>query len=278
MIKKFKKTFSFSGQQLLFLVLVVLTTLFILLDSTNLLTPLRSGISFLFEPVSVDASEVAMGIKEYAKTITHISEFKKEFNEMKIDIYEKDVNNAYYHTLLEEKEALEKQMNLAKKDTKFLTAKVVGGDSISSLRINVGKKDGVKKGSVVSFGNMLVGIAEVVDEYGSLVTLPYSKNSSFEVFITPVGVEEGVVTEGVKVLSKAVVKGMGDHISIENISKDVDVKDGDIVVTNDSKVGNYLVIGKLTGLSSNPAETSRSATVLPLVEYSNLMTVFVSVE
>ena len=71
---------------------------------------------------------------------------------------------------------------------------------------------------------------------------------------------------------------MGDHISIENISKDVDIKDGDIVVTNDSKVGTYLVVGKLTGLSSNPAETSRSATVLPLVEYSNLMTIFVSVE
>ena len=64
----------------------------------------------------------------------HMYQNLKEFNEMKIDIYEKDVNNAFYHTLLEEKEALEKQMNLAKKDTKFLTAKVIGGDNISSLR------------------------------------------------------------------------------------------------------------------------------------------------
>lgn len=277
-MRKFKKPFSFSSEQLFFLLSIVLVVFFLLLDSTAILSPLRRGVSFLFEPVSADAGVVGMGIKEYTQTVTQVSKFKNEFNDMKIEMYEKDINNAYYQTILEEKEALEKQLNLAKKDEKYLTAKVVGRGNVTSLRINVGSKDGVRQGNSVSFGNMLVGLVEVVDEYGSLVVLPYSKSSSFEVFLAPVGVESGVVSESVKVLSKAVIRGTGDHINIENISVNAEVKDGDIVITNDPKIGKYLVVGKIAGLSSNPAETSRSATVVPLVEYFNLMTVFVSID
>jgi len=75
-----------------------------------------------------------------------------------------------------------------------------------------------------------------------------------------------------------VLKGVGNHISIENISTTSSVKEGDIVITNDSKVGQYLVVGRLSNLSSNPAETSRSGTVTPFVEYSDLMTVFVALK
>ena len=278
MVKKLKKVFSFSGQQLFFLISTVLIIFFLLLDSTDILLPLRKGISFLFEPVSVDASQLGGNVKEYVGIITQVSKFKKEYNDMKIEMYEKDVNNAYYLSLLEEKESLEKQLNLTVKDKKYLSAKVMGNVDVTMLNINVGSKDGVKKGDVVSLGNMFVGLVEVVDEYGSLVVLPYSKSSSLEVFITPVGVENGVVLENVKVLSKAVIMGMGDRINIENISVNVDVKEGDVVVTNDSKVGGYVVVGKLVNLSSNPAETSRSATVVPLVDYSDLMTVFVNID
>ncbi|MGI6484611.1 MAG: rod shape-determining protein MreC [Candidatus Dojkabacteria bacterium] len=278
MVKKLKKVFSFSGQQLFFLISTVLIIFFLLLDSTGILLPLRKGVSFLFEPVSVDASQLGGNVKEYVGIITQVSKFKKEYNDMKIEMYEKDVNNAYYLSLLKEKESLEKQLNLTVKDKKYLSAKVMGNVDVTMLNINVGSKDGVKKGDVVSLGNMFVGLVEVVDEYGSLVVLPYSKSSSLEVFITPVGVENGVVLENVKVLSKAVIMGMGDRINIENISVNVDVKEGDVVVTNDSKVGGYVVVGKLVNLSSNPAETSRSATVVPLVDYSDLMTVFVNID
>ena len=72
-----KESFFFLWSTAFVSLLILLTITFILLDSTNLLTPLRSGISFLFEPVSVDASEIGMEIKEYAKTITHVSEFKR---------------------------------------------------------------------------------------------------------------------------------------------------------------------------------------------------------
>lgn len=273
-MKKYKKSFSFSAQQLFLLILIPVILFLVLLDSRELLSPLRNGISFLYEPASFSGSEFGEGVKEFTSTAFSISDFRKEYNQMKIDMYEKDINNAYYQTLLEEKISLEKQLNLGNKGLNFFKAKVVGKDS-SSLRINIGKREGVEVGDVVSLGNMFVGMVEQADEIGSLVVLPYSKNSSFEVFVTSLGVENGVILDTPVVLSKAVLKGVGDHISIENISTISSVKDGDIVITNDSKIGQYLVVGRLTNLSSNPAETSRSGTVIPLVEYFDLMTVFV---
>jgi len=275
-MKKYKKSFSLSDQQYFFIILIPILVLLILLDSRNLLSPFRDGISFLYEPVAVSGSQAGSGMKDYFTTFTQISDFQNEYNQMKIDIYEKDIYNAYYQTILEEKRALENQLNFANKGAHYLKAKVVGHDNVS-LRINVGREDGVVEGDTVLLGNMLVGIVQEVDMNGSLVILPYSKNSSFEVFITPIGVENGVVTDKVTILSKAVVKGAGDHIGIENISSESLVKNGDIVVSNDSKINQYLVVGKIVDLSSNPAETSRNGKVMPIIDYNDLMTVFVEI-
>ena len=273
-MKKYKKSFTISDKQSFFIILIPIIILLILLDSRNLLYFFRNGLSFIYEPVAVSGSQIGKGIKDYFLTFSQISDFRDEYNQMKIDIF--DINNAYYQTILEEKLALEKQLNVANKEAHYLKAKVVGYDS-DSIRINVGSEDGVVVGDTVLLGNMFVGIVHGVDLNGSLVILPYSKNSSFEVFISPLGIENGVVTEKTEVFSKAVVKGVGDHIDIENISSESLVQDGDIVVSNDKKINQYLVIGKIANISSNPAEASRRGNVVPLIDYNDLMTVFVDI-
>lgn len=55
------------------------------------------------------------------------------------------------------------------------------------------------------------------------------------------------------------------------------VRDGDIVVSNDKKINQYLIIGRIANISSNPAETSRRGNVVPLIDYNDLMTVFVDI-
>jgi len=275
-MKKYKKSFTISDKQSFFIILIPIIILLILLDSRNFLYFFRNGLSFIYEPVAVSGSQIGKGIKDYFLTFSQISDFRDEYNQMKIDIFEKDINNAYYQTILEEKLALEKQLNMANKEAHYLKAKVVGYDS-DSIRINVGSEDGVVVGDTVLLGNIFVGIVHGVDLNGSLVILPYSKNSSFEVFLSPSGIENGVVTEKAEVFSKAVVKGVGDHIEIENISSESLVRDGDIVVSNDKKINQYLVIGKIANISSNPAETSRRGNVVPLIDYNDLMTVFVDI-
>ena len=125
---------------------------------------------------------------------------------------------------------------------------------------------------------MYVGQISSVDLNGSVVRLMTSKNSTLEVIITRKGVENAAIADPIEALSRAVVTGSPDGIKIENISTTADIKDGDIVVINDSRIGEYLVLGYIVGLTNNPADTSRSGYVSAIIDYDNLMTVFVKTE
>lgn len=278
MLNKKNVTKNILGENTLLVLGLVIAGVLFLLDTFALTKPLRNGFSFLFNPIYVDGRSIGGGVKEYFGTIGKIGEFRKEFNELKISSYEKDINNAHYQVLLEENASLKKQLNLGNQEKRCLLSKVLGIDNISNMQVDKGSKEGVRKGSVVSVGNMFVGIVQSVDSEGSLVLLPYSKNSTFEVFVSDIGVKDGKVLEGVPILSKAVLRGGDDDINIENISMNSSVKDGDIVVTMDERIAGYLIVGQIANLVSNPAATSKSAKVVPLVDYDDLMTVFIDIE
>ena len=74
-----------------------------------------------------------------------------------------------------------------------------------------------------------------------------------------------------------VVVGTADGIRVENISSTAEVKEGDVVLMNDSRVGSHLVIGYLVSISDNPSSTSKSGYVSPIVDYDSLLTVFVKI-
>jgi cell shape-determining protein MreC len=56
------------------------------------------------------------------------------------------------------------------------------------------------------------------------------------------------------------------------------VVNGDVVMVNDSKVGENLVLGTVVALSEDPATTTRSGYVSPVVDYYDLINVFVRIE
>jgi cell shape-determining protein MreC len=75
-----------------------------------------------------------------------------------------------------------------------------------------------------------------------------------------------------------VVSGSSDGIRIENIGMNSGVENGDIVVVNDSKVGENLVLGTVVGLSEDPATTTRTGYVSPAVDYYDLTNVFIRID
>ncbi|MGI5897652.1 MAG: rod shape-determining protein MreC [Candidatus Dojkabacteria bacterium] len=271
------KNSIFDKTYISFIFVFFVTLMLVLLDSIGVVNPLRKTISFVFEPVSYNGSEIGGRVREYFASLTKMDEFRKDYNKLKVDIYEKDVNNSYYLLLKEENEALKKQLQLADITKKYVEAKVLSGGNSEYLRINVGSKDGVEQDDVVSIGNMYIGQVIKADLNGSLVKLAASKDSRFEVILTESGVKDAVISSSPTVLTKAVVVGLGNSISVENINVNANVKDGDIVVLNDEKIGAYLVLGYLVGLSDNPASTSRTGYVTPLADYDSLITVFVNI-
>lgn len=273
-----RANFILNREYLVLPIGLVFSILLILLDTLGFLSFLRTGISFVFEPISYNGKVVGSEVKNYFENFVKLSEFRDEYNRLKIDIYEKDVNNAYYSLLREENESLRKQISLGDLSRKYVTAKTMKSDSPDYLNLNVGDAEDVIVNDIVSWGNMYVGTVIKSDLNGSLVQLASGKGSNLEVIVTEVGVKDAAISTMPVVLSKGVVSGTADGIKIENISMSANVKDGDIVVINDSKVGEYLVLGYLVGLSDNPATTSRSGYVSPMVDYDSLITVFVRID
>jgi len=82
-------------------------------------------------------------------------------------------------------------------------------------------------------------------------------------------------SDGRNILSRAVVNGSSDGIKIENIGMNSGVEDGDVVIVNDSKVKDNLVLGHIVGLSKDPATTTRTGYVSPTIDFYDLLNVFV---
>ncbi|HAM37467.1 TPA: hypothetical protein DCP42_01995 [Patescibacteria group bacterium] len=254
---------------------LVLAIVFLLMDGFGNLAGLRNGISFTFEPISFQANSAGTKVGEYFQTFVNLGAFRKEFNDLKIKSYENETQYANYLVLKNENEALKKQIALGNKGSKYILANVLRDDNVDILLIDQGSESDIRQGDVVSVGNVFVGIVSSVDLKGSSVRLPSNESSHLEVVVLK---SESDNVAKANILSDAVVSGSAEGIKIENISMNSSVANGDIVYINDSKVGWYFALGYIVGLSSNPASTYKTAFVSPILDYDNLMQVFVKVE
>lgn len=247
----------------------------LLADGLGGLNGIRNGLSFAFEPASFQANKAGIQVKEYFQTFVNLGNFRKEFNDMKIASYEKESQYANYLILKNENEALRKQIALGNTEAKYVMASVLRDGNVDSLLLDQGSEVGIQQGDIVSLGNVFVGIVSEVDLKGSTVRLPSDENSHLEVVILKSGQENATKTN---ILSSGVIGGSSEGIKVENISMNSDVADGDVVYINDSKVGGFFALGYVVALSSNPASTYKTAFVSPILDYDNLMQVFVRAE
>jgi rod shape-determining protein MreC len=237
------------------------------------LQPIKKGISYVLDPIYTTSTNLAINIKDFFGTLLNISEFREEYNEMKIQIAQYEIDNMSYTELIKENNDLKNQLKLGNKEYVYLESKVLDHIETDYMTINLGIKEGVNKGNVVVFGNIFVGLVVETGQYNSKVKLPISKSNFLEVYILP-----SKEKSDSKILSRAVVSGSSDGIRIENIGMNSGVETGDIVIVNDSKVGENLILGTLVGLSEDPATTTRTGYVSPAVDYYDLINVFVRLD
>jgi cell shape-determining protein MreC len=254
---------------------LLLAITLLLLDGLSGMKGVRNALSFVFEPTSFQANIAGSKVKEYFQTFVNLGNFRKEFNDLKIASYDKEAQYSNYVILKNENEALKKQIALGNREAKYVLANTLRDDNVDTLAIDQGSESGLQQGDVVTVGNIFVGIVSSVDLKGSTVRLPSDGNSHLEVVVLKVGQDGNVNTN---ILSSGVVSGSAEGIMIENIAMNSEVVDGDMVYINDSKVGGFYALGYVVALSSNPASTYKTAFVSPILDYDNLMQVFVRVE
>ncbi len=148
----------------------------LILDSLGALSFLRTGISFVMDPVAYHGSYVGQEARGYFETFGRLNEFRREYSELSMKVYEQEIDSAFYSTLKEENEALKKQIALGNIEQKYVLAKVLSPQENNLLRINKGKDEGIAVGDVVVLGNMYIGL--VVDRCTSYVRLSIDRCTS----------------------------------------------------------------------------------------------------
>lgn len=259
-----------QGSEIAVYISALLAVLLLLSDGIWGFSTIRNVIAFVIQPAVYSANNAGGAVKSYLETFSQLGRFRKEYDELKARVYNMESKYAEYMIIVNENDSLRKQVAIGDATSKYVMAGVLRDDAIGTMLIDKGNKDGIQEGDVVSVGNTFVGLVSKTDTQGSLVNLPVNSNSHFEVVILKSGFNTST-----NILSKGVVSGSEEGILAENISMNSDVQNGDVVYINDSKVGGFLALGYIVGLSSNPASTYKTAYVSPVLDYDTLMNVFV---
>jgi len=267
---------NFKRELIFTIIVILLGVILISLEKANAITFLRYPISYSMEPIFLSGERIGDNISSYSKNFVNLEDIIQENEKLKLQIAQKEIEEASTLEIMTENELLRKQLTLKNTEKEYVIGNIMKSDSIDSLRIDEGTKSGIKVGDVAVVGNFFVGIVEYADELGSRIKLPTSNNSYLGVSILKYNLNnslDGYLKS--KVMSRGVMNGSVEGIKVENITMNSDVNDGDIVFVTDSSVGEMLVLGYVVGLSSNPASISRTCFVSTIVDYDTLSKVFV---
>ena len=148
-------------------------------------------------------------------------------------------------------------------ENEYLTAAIIGRDPSPFLHyviINRGSDDSLVRGMPVVSQQGLIGRIAAVTSGASRVQLITDPDSAINVRIEPSGAEA--------ILSGSIT---GD-ISLDLVPQDTDINPGDLVLTS-GLGGNYppnILIGQVASVRQRPFELFQTASVQPVVDFSNL--------
>lgn len=206
----------------------------------------------------------------YKKNANELENIKKENNELKKEIIA--LNNKISDT--QSLESLKKSLNFIDEKYKAenISASVVGkndGNWYDSFVIGAGKKQGVKKDSIVMNGSGLVGMVyEVSDNYSKAISLLDTKSSvSFKLKDSN---SKGVITQNSTLENKENYKNKGQLHGYMYETSDK-VLPGDVLVT--SGLGLYpegIPIGEVDKVIDDKNKSMKFVVVKPYANFKNI--------
>ncbi|GAB4164009.1 MAG: hypothetical protein Fur003_6390 [Candidatus Dojkabacteria bacterium] len=251
-----------------------------LIRLTALLTPV---LYFIFVPATYLGNKSGTYVKNIGETIREIRDLRNANNKLRMENYELKAQSELIDQLLQRNISLEKELLLGNKKMKKVEAEVIKYDPSGYLTLNLGSEDGVQKEDVVVLGNLYIGRVVQVQPSSSKVILPINVSSVLEVDIHKnKEYESKNLTEIQKLYTtperkgvRGATRGVSSGIMIENIAKTSKVAKDDIVIINDLKVGQLLLLGKLGEVDNDPTKTEASAEVKTIVNYEELTYLFI---
>jgi rod shape-determining protein MreC len=245
--------------------------LLLALSGIGLLRPVEDVSYVLLSPIEATLQSVAQPLADTVGNFGEVRELTRENDSLRADNERLTAEISRLQEEATRREQLERLLEVKNSiaDQTFVAAGIFARDP-SNLRqlvaIDRGRGDGIKAGMpVVTEGKTLVGTVTKVEDTHAWVTLVTDVDSAVASVILE-SRAPGVVSGG-----------YNRRLSMEFVSQDSAVKEGDTVVTS-GLGGSYpagLVVGKVTGVTGHRQEIFRSVTVEPLASLSRLETILV---
>jgi rod shape-determining protein MreC len=263
--------------------IAIITVIVIISSLIGVLNIVKTPLLFVFEPFYYYGNQMGSNVRDTFSFLGEIGDLKSENENLTQENILLTSENALYLNLKQENIALQKELELGDISVEKVEASVTSFDPSGYLLLNVGSKENIKEGDVVSLGNTYIGRVVQISYGVSKVRTALSSDSILQIEITrKVSIEDNVEELGStfdriqKEIVHSVIKGTALGIIAEDIKLGEDVKEGDYAIVNDEKVGAFLVVGQLEDITDDPTQPDLSAYVKPIVNYEELTYVFVN--
>ena len=240
----------------------------------KLTAPVQNVLSYVITPLQKGINGMGLWLTDRADYFATIDELRQQNEELKAELDNVKEKNL---VLVQDQIELNNLRELYALDNKIpgydkVAARVIGkgsGNGFSTFTIDKGSRDGILVDMNVICGNGLVGLVTDVTDNTATVRSIIDGNSN---------------VTGMLVTSSDTCNVRGDlelmdsgYIHLEYMQKDVDVSDGDMIVT--SNISDKYIQGILIGYVKNITEDANSLTqsgyLVPAVDFERLTEVLV---
>lgn len=238
------------------------------------LSPLRTGVGYVLIPIQSGVNRAGVAIyqqlSDYGKLKSAVEENRRLQQE--IDRLMEENNR-----LSAEQYELKRLRELYDLDQEYMqyhktVARVIANDSgdwFQVFRVDKGSADGIQVGNNVLAGGGLAGIVTDVGAHYATVRSIIDDSSRVSAMALQSG--ETCIVGGDLTLYKE------GRLSITNIKKDGDIKDGDRIVTSNisSRFLPGILVGYAVDISIDSNQLTSSGYLVPAAEFNNLQEVMI---
>jgi rod shape-determining protein MreC len=242
------------------------------------LSPVKTAVGNVMAPMQKGINSVGHAISEQFDKLTSLKKLMEENANLK-----EQINTISYENkiLLQDKYELDRFRDLYKLDQKYadypkVAARVISADPnnnwYNTFLIDKGTDDGIAVDMNVMAGNGLVGIVEETGKnYAKVRSIIDDASYVSGMFLKTS--DPCIVHGDLKLLDSGV-------ISVENISKDAQIKDGYEVVTSQisDKYLQGILIGYISDIKIDAGNLTKTAYLTPVVDFNRLDEVLIITE
>ena len=277
MQKQGKSKFKFRFQELLFIILVVASSVMLSFSSGGFIINFKNVGFTIFSTIEKGVATVSFFVKDAIDGVVKLVNLSKEYDELTEKLKDYEYMQRTNAAIRKENARLKEQLGFADSiQQKTIPANIIsrGADNLhTTLIIDKGSKDGIKKNmSVVAIQNGNIGVV------GKVVSVGYNTAQIMNIFNSSCSISARM--QNTRDIGLVTGNGTEDKpLSMKYIKKRVisELHFGDIVVTSGEN-GNYvkeIPIGTISKVSILDYDTSLDIEIEPVINFSRLESVMV---